>query len=123
MSEDGSKFAPWDGSCHCGAVRVTLAHAPIESTQCNCGLCAKSGFRGVYAPADDVTVTGELSSYVRSDIDEPMIKMWRCAHCGIATHWTPLASPPHQRIGINARLFEPALVAALPVNNVDGASW
>ena len=123
MNDDGSSSGPWVGSCHCGAVRAILAYAPTELTQCNCSLCTKSGFRGVYAPADDVTITGELSGYIRSDIGEPMITNWRCARCGIGTHWTPLTPPPHDRIGINARLFDPAQVAALPVNHVDGASW
>ena len=123
MTTEGGGSGPWVGACHCGAVQVTLANAPVEATQCNCSLCVKSGFRGVYAPSDDVTISGETSGYVRSDIDEPMITIWRCKHCGIATHWTPLTPPPHQRIGINARLFNPALVAALPVNDVDGASW
>ena len=123
MSEAGSSAGPWVGSCHCGAVQATLAHAPVEVSQCNCSLCSKTGFRGVYVPAVDVTITGELAGYVRSDIDEPMITNWRCANCGIGTHWTPLSPPPHERIGVNSRLFDRALVAALPVNEIDGASW
>ncbi len=113
----------WAGSCHCGAVQVTLADAPLEVSECNCSLCSKTGFRDVYARAADVTITGDVAGYVRADIDEPMITNWRCATCGIATHWTPLSPPPHDRIGVNSRLFDPALVAALPVNPVDGASW
>ena len=123
MSETGGAPASWEGSCHCGAVHVTLDSAPVEVTQCNCSLCRKTGFRGVYAAGDTVTIAGELSGYVRSDMDEAMLTNWRCAKCGIATHWTPLTPPPHNRIGINARLFDQALTAALPVNQVDGASW
>ncbi len=123
MSQLGSAPGSWVGSCHCGAVQVTLANPPVDVTQCNCSLCSKTGFRGVYAAGDTVTITGEVSGYVRSDIDEAMLTNWRCRHCGIATHWTPLTPPPLHRIGINARLFDPALTAALPVNQVDGASW
>ena len=35
------------------------------------------------------------------------IAQQRCRHCGIVTHWMPLTDPPHERMGVNARLFEP----------------
>jgi len=35
------------GSCHCGAVRLTLPAAPEKATSCNCSLCRRSG--GIWA--------------------------------------------------------------------------
>ena len=51
------------------------------------------------------------------------VEVLRCRHCGIATHWTPLSDPPHERIGINARLFEPSAFDGIEVREVDGRSW
>ena len=124
MSEAGGDPVEWVGSCHCGEVHVTIAHAPDQVTHCNCSMCTKSGFRGVYLGGDDVRIeSGSLAGYVRADLDEPFLTLWHCARCGTTTHWTPLTPPPHKRIGVNSRLFDPAKVAALPVREVDGASW
>jgi len=111
------------GTCHCGRVRITLPRRPDEVTQCNCSLCSKSGFRGVYFSSDELTIDGEVDSYVREDLKQPYLATYRCKVCGTVTHWTPLSDPPHQRIGVNSRLFDEALVAGLPVKQVDGRSW
>ena len=124
MTGSGADPDEWVGSCHCGAVRITLTRAPDQVTHCNCSMCTKSGFQGVYFSGDDVRVEGgPLEPYVRADIDEQCLTLWRCARCGVVTHWTPLTPPPHERIGVNSRLFDPAKIAALPVRTVDGASW
>jgi hypothetical protein len=111
------------GSCHCGAVQVVLPGKPDQVTQCNCSLCSKTGFQGVYFPAAAVTISGEVDDYIRADSNPACLAMHRCRRCGIATHWTPLAEPPHERIGINARLFEPGTFDGVEVRQVDGRSW
>jgi hypothetical protein len=110
------------GSCHCGAVQLTLAHAPGEVAECNCSLCTKTGFRGVYYTAGEVTVTGPLSGYVRADMDPACLTNWFCPSCGTNTHWTGLGDYA-DRVGVNAGTLDPTLVAGLPVKQVDGASW
>ena len=35
-------------ACHCGRARITMPGTPEQVTQCNCSLCTKTGFRGVY---------------------------------------------------------------------------
>ena len=47
----------------------------------------------------------------------------RCATCGTPTHWEPLTAPPHERMGVNARLVDPALLDGVAVRAVDGRSW
>ena len=54
------------GSCHCGRVRITLPRKPAAVTRCNCSLCTKTGFEGVYFPSGELHIEGELDSYVRS---------------------------------------------------------
>jgi hypothetical protein len=111
------------GSCHCGRVRITLPRKPGEVTQCNCSLCTKTGFQGVYFGSEELAIEGEFDSYVRSDSDPAFLATHRCRHCGIITHWTPLTDPPHERMGVNARLFEPRTFEGVPVKQVDGRSW
>ena len=110
------------GSCHCGRVSVTLPRKPEQVTECNCSLCSKTGFRGVYFASDELSIDGEVDSYVRDDLKQAYLATHRCKMCGVLTHWTPLSDPPYERIGVNARLFDGAL-EDLPVRMVDGASW
>ena len=112
-----------EGRCHCGACTITIPREPESVTHCNCSLCRATGFRGVYFSSDELEISGEFDSYVRTDLDEAFLRTCRCSTCGIATHWEPLAEPPHERMGVNANLFDPALFQDLPVRQVDGASW
>lgn len=110
------------GSCHCGAVQIMVSGAPNEVLQCNCSLCAKTGWTGGYWHPDDVTIDAEedvLNIYVQGD---KIISLWNCAKCGSHTHWTPLTAPP-DRMGLNMRIFDFALWQNLPVRKVDGASF
>ena len=100
-----------------------MSRRPDQILQCNCSLCTKTGFRGVYFSSDEVLIEGDFDSYVRSDLEQPYLATHRCKNCGILTHWTPLSDPPHERMGVNARLMAPAILQGLPVEEVDGASW
>ena len=119
MGEAGDLVA----SCHCGRATIRLPRKPESVTQCNCSLCTKTGFRGVYFRSDELVIEGEFDSYVRDDLEEVFLANYRCAHCGVPTHWTPLSDPPHERMGVNARLIDAAVLEGVPVQEVDGASW
>lgn len=109
-------------TCHCGGVRLTLPHAPDEITHCNCSVCTKTGFRGIYYPESEVEVSGKVDGYVRSDI-EAFLTLWHCPTCGVITHWTGLGDDRPDRMGVNGRLLDPDFAASLPIREVDGASW
>lgn len=110
-------------SCHCGKARITLPRRPESVTHCNCSLCTKTGFRGVYFPSDELAIEGEFDSYVREDLKQAYLANHRCKTCGIVTHWTPLSEPPHKRVGVNARLIDETFLEGVPIKHVDGRSW
>ena len=110
-------------SCHCGRATIRLPRQPDAVTQCNCSLCTTTGFRGVYFPSDQLVIDGEFDSYVRTDLKAAFLANHRCKTCGILTHWTPLTEPPHERMGVNARLIDQAVLEGVPVREVDGRSW
>ena len=114
---------PIVASCHCGRATITLPRRPDSVTHCNCSLCTKTGFRGVYFPSDELVIEGEFDSYVRSDLKQAYLASHRCRSCGILTHWTPLTDPPHERMGVNARLVDEDVLEGVPVKQVDGRSW
>jgi hypothetical protein len=110
-------------SCICGRARITLSRTPDYVSHCNCSMCSKTGFRGVYFPSGEVRIEGEFDSYVREDMSEPCLRNHRCKHCGVLTHWTLLSDPPYDRMGVNARLLEPEALKDVTVREVDGRSW
>lgn len=109
--------------CHCGRVTIRLPRKPDYVNSCNCSLCAKTGWLGIYYSSDELVIDGEFDPYVRNDLRQTYLKVMRCTNCGIATHWEPLTPPPHQRMGVNARLVDPALLDGVEVREVDGRSW
>jgi hypothetical protein len=112
------------GSCHCGAVRVTIPHRPDTVNACNCTVCTKLGWRCCYFRADEATVNdAPLDRYVRADITEPALAVMRCRNCGIATHWVPLDPAKVDRMGVNIALFDPAVFEGVEMCAVDGRSW
>jgi hypothetical protein len=107
------------GSCHCGAVEITVDHPPTQVTSCNCSICRRLGTLWAYYAPASVTVTGPTTTYRRGD---KTIEFHHCATCGCTTHWSPLPHRTQDRIGINARLLAPEILAAARVRRLDGAS-
>lgn len=110
------------GQCHCGAVQIIVPFPPLETLQCNCSLCRKSGWRGGYWHPDDVTIQAQadhLNRYVQGD---KTITLWNCNRCGTHTHWTPRTAPP-DRMGLNMKIFPLPLWKDLPMRAVDGARF
>ena len=96
---------------------------PTTSAQCNCSLCTKTGWRGVYCASAELTIEGEFDGYVREDLSEHNLASMRCASAGPPPIGTPLTAPPHERMGVNARLIDPAALDGVRVQPVDGRSW
>jgi len=107
------------GSCHCGHVRLVLRDAPAEASECNCSICRRTAALWHYCSPDLVTVEGVGAAYRQGDC---ALDLWHCPACGCTTHWTA-TDPAYRRMGVNLRMFDPALWADLPRKLVDGASF
>ena len=58
---------PFEGGCHCGAVRYVVSEDPITIINCHCGDCQKIAgapfITGVFLPEGSVKIDGQLTSY------------------------------------------------------------
>ena len=91
------------GSCHCGAVQVSVPARPDWLASCNCSLCRRTGWLVAYYPDDGaVRVEGETVPYIWGD---RMIAIHHCPVCGCGTHWDSTGES-HGRVGVNARLLD-----------------
>jgi hypothetical protein len=111
-----------EGSCHCGKVRIAVDTAPGRVTDCNCSICRRYGtLWAYYSPMARVRIVEEVPTQTYQ-WDDRSITFHRCAECGCVTHWSP-ADPSRDRMGLNARLFAPDVLAAAQVEHLDGASY
>jgi hypothetical protein len=108
-------------TCHCGAVSIAVPRAPETLTNCNCSICRRYGTLWAYYLRGEVEVRaapGATESYVWGD---RMLRFVRCTGCGCVTHWESLEQGTGQRIGVNARNFDPAQLGAVRIRRLDGA--
>jgi len=111
------------GTCHCGAIRITLPRTPEFVNDCTCTMCSKVRGLWCYFPVADVKIEaapGAIAAYVRADLDETWLSTHHCTICGSTTHWTPLPGRALDRMGVNLRMFGDEVLAGVEVREVDG---
>ena len=111
----------YTGSCHCGKVQFEVeAPRNIECLECNCSICAKSGFLHLIVPRSKFTLLkgqDELATYT---FDSGEAKHLFCKTCGIKSFYIPRSNP--DGYDINVRCLSPA-PAKLKIRLFDGRNW
>ncbi len=116
---------PLIGSCHCGATRFEVAHAPESVISCTCSICSRRGALWAYYTPDQVKFTSEQTS-TEYAWQTRTVKFHHCAVCGCSTwntspdYSTGEANFDNPQVSVNARLFEDFDLAAVPVMVLDG---
>lgn len=112
---------PMEATCHCGAIRLEIDAELGELTDCNCSICRRYGALWAYFSPKAVKISdGDTDVYMWG---ERMIAFHRCKHCGCVTHWLA-TKPDHDRMGVNARLLPPDVLAKARIRRFDGAdTW
>jgi hypothetical protein len=110
-----------EASCHCGAQRIEIDTAPETVTDCNCSICRRLGVLWAYYSPRQVRLippSGATSIYMW---DDRSIEFHSCAVCGCTTHWSAV-DKTRDRMGVNARLMDPEVLAAARLRHLDGAN-
>ncbi len=110
------------GGCHCGSVRFeVLAPAELDVSECNCSICAKSGFLHLLVPRTQFRLLsgeGQLTSY---RFNTGTARHLFCSICGVKSFYVPRSKP--DGYSVNARCLDPGTVSALRVRPFDGQNW
>ena len=110
------------GGCHCGAVTFeVLAPAEVEIDDCNCSICAKTGYLHLIVPKDRFhLLTGEdkLTVY---EFNTKTAKHLFCSVCGIKSFYVPRSHP--DGYSVNFRCLEMTGFTKVKVNSFDGKNW
>ena len=108
-----------EASCHCGAVKLQIESAPETVTDCNCSICRRYGaLWAYYSPRQVQRNAGPTVIYMWGDRE---LEFHHCATCSCLTHWAAI-DKSYDRMGVNARLMAPDILAAAAVRKHDGVS-
>ncbi len=74
------------GGCYCGALRYSIDGAAEAMLQCHCRECqyingGNPNVAAVFALEDFRYISGEPSTFARSDLDTPVVRHF-CSNCG-----------------------------------------
>jgi hypothetical protein len=110
------------GGCHCRAVRFE-ADVPreIEALDCNCSICAATGFLHLIVPHADFRLLcggGALTSY---RFGTGAANHLFCAVCGIKSFYQPRSHPEAWSVNLNA--LDDASALEVTVTPFDGRNW
>jgi hypothetical protein len=110
------------GGCHCGAVRFE-AEAPADARllDCNCSICAKSGFLHLIVEKHDFHLLQGVDKLVEYRFGTGAAVHMFCSICGVKSFYRPRSHP--DGISINARAIDGDAWRSLPVDPFDGRNW
>jgi hypothetical protein len=120
--KEGPNLAWRGGRCHCGAVRFEAAlPAAIEAQDCNCSICARTGFLHVIVPESRFRlVSGEdrLTAYT---FNTGTARHLFCSVCGVKSFYRPRSNPDGW--SVNARCLDNFADLDMTVTPFDGRDW
>lgn len=111
----------YHGSCHCGAVRFEV-EAPeyIEASECNCSICAKSGYLHLIVPRSKFKLVSGAEHITTYTFNTGVAKHTFCKTCGIKPFYIPRSNP--DGYSVNVRCLDPQ-PAQLTITPFDGRNW
>ena len=111
----------YEGSCHCGAIRFEVeAGNEVRSEQCNCSICAKTGFLHLIVPASRFRLIEGGESMTTYTFNTGVAQHYFCRVCGVRPYYVPRSNP--DGFDVNVRCLAPQ-PARLEVVAFDGLNW
>ena len=115
---------PLSGSCHCGAVKLTLTRKPRKLTECTCSICRRYGARWAYGTDASIVIDCDPQAVASYCWGDRMIDFYHCRQCGCLTHYLSTDRAADARVAVNARMFDPAELEGIRIRLFDGAdTW
>ena len=110
------------GGCHCGRIRFEVeAPAEISVAECNCSICARTGYLHLIVPKDRFRLTAGEEDLTTYTFNTGVAKHFFCKVCGIKSFYVPRSDP--DGVSVNARCLDPGTVTRMDVRPFDGRNW
>lgn len=111
----------YKGSCHCGAVQFEVeAPERIKCGDCNCSICAKSGFLHLIVPKSKFKLLQGEDNLTTYTFNTAVAQHRFCKTCGIKSFYIPRSNP--DGVDVNVRCLDPQPAENF-VEPFDGQNW
>lgn len=110
------------GGCHCRAVRFE-AEVPfeVEVLDCNCSICAATGFRHLIVAHSDFRLLAGESALTHYRFGTGAADHLFCSVCGVKSFYQPRSHPEAWSLNVNS-LDDPSALS-MTVRDFDGRNW
>jgi hypothetical protein len=110
------------GGCHCGGVRFAVeAPRNAELEDCNCSICAKSGFLHLIVPKARFHLLQGQDALTHYRFNTGVARHLFCRVCGVKSFYIPRSNP--DGVDVNARCLDPGQDHAFRIVAFDGRNW
>ena len=84
-----------NGGCHCKAVRFSarLPDEPVPAIDCNCSICAMTGFIHIIVPHGDFTLESGADKLTSYRFETEAAEHLFCSGCGVKSFYQPRSHP------------------------------
>ena len=111
-----------EGGCHCKKVRFE-AEVPsaVEVLDCNCSICAATGFRHLIVPHSDFRLVSGEYALVSYRFGTGAANHLFCGTCGIKSFYQPRSHPEAWSLNLNA--LDDIAGLSIRLRPFDGRNW
>ena len=110
------------GGCHCGAVRFEAEVPPaVELLDCNCSICAMTGFRHLIVPHADFRLLSGADDLTSYRFGTGAANHLFCRICGVKSFYQPRSHPDAWSVNFNALADTSGL--EVRITRFDGRNW
>lgn len=110
------------GGCHCGRVRFEVkAPAKIAADECNCSICAMSGFLHLIVPEESFRLLQGKDALRTYTFNTGVAKHHFCRYCGVKSFYVPRSHP--NGVTVNVRCIDTETIAGIDITPFDGQNW
>ena len=111
----------YQGSCHCGAIKFEVeAPNEVEVENCNCSICAMTGFLHLIVPLRDFRLISGEENITTYTFNTGVAQHRFCKTCGIKPFYVPRSNP--DGMDINLRCISPQ-PKTVKIVDFDGQNW
>jgi hypothetical protein len=110
------------GGCHCGRVRFEVdAPAALTASECNCSICAKSGYLHLIVSRSRFRMLQGSESLTTYTFNTATAKHLFCSVCGVKSFYVPRSHP--DAYSVNVRCLDPSTIERIEIKPFNGLEW
>lgn len=110
------------GGCHCGRVRFEVdAPAELTASECNCSICAKSGYLHLIVPRSRFRLLRGSEFLTTYTFNTGTAKHLFCSVCGVKSFYVPRSHP--DGYSVNVRCLDAVTLDHIEIKPFNGLEW